>query len=170
MTTNLSTSIRPGTYTLDLARSTCTLNAAHAFGLKPVTATVSVLGGTVTVAADPTASSASARLDAGSFTSDDPKRDKDIRGKRFLDAAAHPVIGFRSTACARTPAGWSMTGVLSVRGTDSTVTLTLDELEPIGDGFRCVARGTIDRVTAGVKTGRGIIARPVHITLDVYAS
>ncbi|WP_433366283.1 YceI family protein [Actinoplanes sp. CA-142083] len=169
MTTNLSTDLRPGTYTIDLAHSTCTLTAAHAFGLKPVTATMAIRGGTVTIGADPFRSSASAQIDAASFRSDDPKRDRDIRGKRFLSVTDHPVIAFRSTACARSGGGWQLTGVLSVRGTDSEVVLTIDTVEPTAEGYRCVARCTLDRVTAGVKAGRGIIARPVHLELDIRA-
>jgi polyisoprenoid-binding protein YceI len=164
MTTNLSTQIRPGTYSIDLTRSTCTLVATHAFGLKPVTATVAVGGGTVTVGTDPAACSASAHLDAATFTSDDPRRNKDVRGKRFLDAESFPAIGFRSTGC--TPR--ELTGVLSVRGTDSEVTLQLGDVSRTAGGYRCTASCTIDRVTAGVKGGRGIIARPVRITLDIH--
>jgi polyisoprenoid-binding protein YceI len=154
MTTNLSTDLRPGTYTIDQNLSTCTLHAAHAFGLKPVTATMAIRAGTVTIGADPARSSASAQLDAATFRSDDPKRDKDVRGKRFLAVADHPVIAFRSTGCVRAAAGWQMTGVLSV--------------EPTTAGYRCTAGCTLDRVAAGVKAGRGIIARPVHLEFEVY--
>ncbi|MCU7725075.1 YceI family protein [Actinoplanes sp. KI2] len=168
MTTNLSTDLRPGTYLIDQDQSVCTLHAAHAFGLKPVTATMAIRAGTVTIGADPAQSSASAQLDAATFRSDDPRRDKDIRGKRFLAAADHPVIAFRSTGCTRSAAGWRMTGMLSVRGTDSEVTLTLYAVEPTTTGYRCTASCTLDRVTAGVKAGRGIIARPVRLELEVY--
>ncbi|WP_030438834.1 YceI family protein [Actinoplanes subtropicus] len=168
MTTNLSTDLRPGTYTIDQSQSTCTLRAAHAFGLKPVTATMAIRAGTVTIGADPVRSSASAQLDAATFRSDDPKRDKDIRGKRFLAVTDHPVIAFRSTGCVRAAAGWQVTGVLSVRGTDSEVTLTLDGIEPTTAGYRCTASCTLDRVAAGVKAGRGIIARPVHLEFEIY--
>ncbi|MGK5678011.1 YceI family protein [Actinoplanes sp. URMC 104] len=169
MTTNVQTTLRPGTYTLDPQRSSCRLTATHVFGLKPVHATVALRGGTVTVAADPAASSASAVLDAGSFHSDDARRNKDITGPKFLDAANHPVIGFRSTGCRRGVAGWLLTGVLRVRGRDSEVTLALDVAEPTADGCHFVASATVDRVAAGVATGRAIIARPVRITLDLYA-
>lgn len=170
METELSTEIRPGTYTIDPARSTCRLTATHVFGLKPVEATVAVRGGTVTVAADPKRSTASAELDAASFRSDDPRRDRDIRGKRFLDTANHPVIAFRSTGWARGATGWQLTGVLSVRGRDSEVRLDLDRAESTPDGVRFVARATVDRVAAGVPTGRAVIARPVRLELDIRAA
>ena len=170
MTTPLSTDIRPGTYTIDPARSACRITATHAFGLKPVTATLAVRGGTVTVAADLPRSSASAEIDAGSFHSDDARRDRDITGRRFLDAAAHPAIGFRSTGCAWRAGAWQLTGVLSVRGRDSEVSVEVASCAPAGDGFRIVAGCVVDRVAAGLTAGRGIIARPVRIALEIQVT
>jgi polyisoprenoid-binding protein YceI len=169
-TTNLSLDIRPGTYAIDPAASTCRLFATHAFGLKPVTATMAIRGGTVTVAADPVRSTASAELDAGTFHTDDPRRDRDITGKRFLDAGGHPVIAFRSTGCAVSAQGWQRTGVLRVRDVDSEVTMLVAGIAETADGFRCTAHCTLDRVTAGVRGGRGIVARPVRIELAVTMS
>lgn len=169
MTTNVHTSIQPGTFTIDPARSACRLVATHVFGLKPVAAAVDLRGGTVTVAGDLAASTASAMLDAGSFRTDDRRRDKDITGKRFLDAAQHPVIAFRSTGCRRSDEGWLLDGVLRVRGRDSEVTLTIEEAELTAGGCHFVASATIDRVAAGIGTGRAIIARPVRLTLDLWA-
>ncbi|MFF5079041.1 YceI family protein [Actinoplanes sp. NPDC000266] len=170
MTTDVHTELVPGTYTIDPARSACRLTATHVFGLKPVAATMALRGGTVTVAADPAASTASAVLEAKTFKSDDVRRNRDITGKKFLDAERHPVIGFRSTRVHRDGTGWKLTGVLRVRGHDSEVTLTLETAEPVAGGCRFVATGVVDRVEAGVRTGRAIIARPVRITLDLYAS
>ncbi|GAA0511044.1 hypothetical protein Ade02nite_45500 [Paractinoplanes deccanensis] len=165
----MHTRLVPGTYTIDPARSACRLTATHVFGLKPVAATMDLRGGTITVATDPEASTASATLEAGSFRSDDPRRNRDITGKRFLDTENHPVIGFRSTGLLRGADGWRLTGVLRVRGHDSEVTLDLEVAEPAAGGVHFVATGTVDRVAAGVATGRAIIARPVRITLDLYA-
>ncbi|MBM2621542.1 YceI family protein [Actinoplanes sp. LDG1-06] len=170
MTTSVRTIPRPGTYTLDPRRSTCRLTATHVFGLKPVTATVDLRGGTVTVADDPAASTASAVLEAGSFRSDDERRNRDVTGRKFLDAEQHPTIAFRSTGCRRGESGWLLDGVLRVRGVDSAVTLTIDVAESTGDGCHFVASATVDRVAAGIGTGRAIIARPVRIRLDLRAN
>jgi polyisoprenoid-binding protein YceI len=172
MTTNLSTEIRPGTYTIDRARSTCHVLATHAFGLKPVTASVEIRSGTVTVGVDPRESNASAELDAASFRSDDPRRDRNVRG--FLDASRHPVIAFRSTGCTPlSPRGEDighLQGLLRLRSRESQVELLLTRVEPVPGGYRWTARCTLDRVRAGVTAARGLIARRVHITLDVVAT
>ena len=170
MTTNLRTQIRPGTYTIDPARSSCRLIATHVFGLKPVDATMTVHQGTITVADDPARSTASAEIATASFRSDDAKRNRDIRSKRFLDAAGFPVIAFRSTSCEIDGSGGRLTGVLNVRGQDSPVTLEIGMAEPTADGCRFTATCTVDRVAAGVRTGRAIVGRTVHVTLDLYAT
>ena len=170
MTTNVHTTARPGTYTIDPARSTCRLTATHVFGLKPVTATVALRGGTVTVAAEPAASHASALLEAASFRTDDARRDRDVTGRRFLDAARFPVIGFRSTGCRAVAGGWQLTGILRVRDHDTEVTLALRSAEATADGCRFTATATVDRVAAGITAGRAIIARPVLIDLELHTT
>jgi polyisoprenoid-binding protein YceI len=169
MTTNRLTGIRPGTYRIDPARSVCRLTATHSFGLMPVNATMALTGGTIAVAEDPERSTASAELDVASFTTDDPRRDRDVRGRRFLDAISHPEIGFRSTSCRRTAEGWQLAGVLAVRGGSWEVLLDLVSGEPDGDGYRIVASCVVDRVAAGVRAGRLVIGRLVHVSLDVHA-
>ncbi|MBG0569060.1 YceI family protein [Actinoplanes aureus] len=169
MTTNTLTDIRTGTYRIDPARSACRFTATHSFGLKPVIGTMSVTGGTITVAEDPERSIASAELDAASFTTDDPRRDKDVRGKRFLDAGNHPEMGFRSTRCRRTADGWQLAGVLAVRGGSCEVVLDLVSAEADDDGYRLVASCVVDRIAAGVTSGRLIIGRYVHVNLDIHA-
>jgi polyisoprenoid-binding protein YceI len=158
--------IRPGTYLIDPARSTVRLAATHVFGLKPVDATLAIRSGTVMVGTRPDQSTVSADLDAGSFTTDDPRRDKDVRGKRFLAAETHPAIGFRSTGLTRTADGWQLTGVLSIRGGSAPVTLELLGAEPTADGYLFRAATTVDRVAAGVAAGRALIGRHVRVTVE----
>jgi len=172
MTDNLrtSTDIRPGSYLIDTDRSRVEFTATHVFGLKPVQGTMAVRSGTVMVAAEPRRSTVSAELDAATFTTDDPRRDRDVRGKRFLHAADFPAIGFRSTRLERSGSGWQVIGVLSVRGGSAEVVLDLTEATATADGYRFAATTTVDRVAAGVGGGRAIIGRLVQIRLTVTAT
>jgi polyisoprenoid-binding protein YceI len=172
MTDNLQTStdIRPGTYLIDPARSTAEFTATHVFGLKPVHGTMAVRSGTVMVADEPRRSTVSAELDAATFTTDDERRNSDVRGKRFLDVANHPVIGFRSTRLVRSGSRWQLTGVLAVRGGSAEVALDLTGGAATADGYRFTATTTVDRVAAGVAAGRAIIGRMVEIRLTVYVT
>jgi polyisoprenoid-binding protein YceI len=165
--TNTMTDIRPGTYTIDPARSAVHFTATHVFGLKPVHGTMAVRCGTVVVADEPRRSTVSAEIDAVSWQTDDGKRDKDVRGKRFLDVNRHPTIGFRSTHLVRSGEGWQIIGVLSVRGGSTEIALNLTEVEPASDGYRFTATAKVDRVAAGVGAGRAIVGRHVDVTLTV---
>ena len=169
MTDNLrtSTDLRPGTYRVDAARSTVRFTGSHIFGLKPVDGTMAVRSGTVVVADEPRRSTASAELDAGSFTTDNERRDRDVRGTRFLNAAQHPTIGFRSTRVVHGAGGWQIIGVLSVRGGSAEVTLDLTGIASTVDGYRLTATATVDRVAAGVRVGRPIIGRYLDITINL---
>jgi polyisoprenoid-binding protein YceI len=162
----LEGALRPGTYVIDPARSSVRLTATHTFGLKPVDATVALRSGTVMVGTRPDRSTVSADLDAASFTTDDPRRDKDIRGKRFLATETHPAIGFRSTGLTPTADGWDLAGVLSIRGGSAPITLSITDAQPTADGYRFRAATTVDRVAAGVRAGRALIARQVRITVE----
>jgi polyisoprenoid-binding protein YceI len=169
MTDNLRTrtDIRPGTYLVDAARSTVRFTATHVFGLKPVDGTMAVRRGTLVVADEPRRSTVSAELDAGSFTTDDERRNRDVRGKHFLDAERHPTIGFRSTRLVPGAGGWQIIGVLGVKGGSAEVTLNLTAIEPTVDGYRFTATTTVDRVAAGVRTGRFIVGRYLDITISL---
>ncbi|MEV0901856.1 YceI family protein [Actinoplanes sp. NPDC049802] len=169
MTTTTLTSIRTGTYAIYPARSVCRFTVPHVFGLKPVTGTMALVTGTLSVASDPERSIASAEFDATTFTTDDPRRDRDIRGRRFLDTANHPEIGFRSTGVHRTAEGWRLTGVLTVRGGFCEVALKLVSVLADCDCYRLTASCVVDRVAAGVAAGRPLIGRHVRIDLDLYA-
>jgi polyisoprenoid-binding protein YceI len=169
MTDNLrtQTDIRPGTYRVDPTRSAAGFTATHVFGLKPVHGTMAIRSGTVMIADEPRRSTVSAEIDATSWATDDPRRDKDVTGKRFLNVAQHPTIGFRSTRVAGGPGGWQIAGVLSVRGGSTEVTLDVTEIAPTVDGYRFTATTTVDRVAAGVAGGRAIIGRTLEVTLTV---
>ncbi len=165
--TNTITDIRPGTYTVDPARSAVRFTATHVFGLKPVHGTMTIRSGTVMVAGEPRRSTVSAEIDAASWTTDDDRRNRDVRGRKFLDVERYPVIGFRSTRMVQGADGWDVTGVLSVRGGSCEVTLRLGEAESTPDGYRFTATTTIDRMAAGVTAGRAIIGRHLDVALTV---
>lgn len=168
--TTTRTDVRPGTYTIDRTRSAVRFTGVHVFGLRPVDGTMTVRSGTVVVAREPHRSTVSAELDAASWTTDDERRDRDVRGRRFLDVADHPVIGFRSTRVAGSGDTWQVVGELSVRGGSTEVTLDLTGVAATADGYRFSASTTVDRVAAGVTSGRLIVGRLVRVSLDVVVT
>jgi len=172
MTTSMTPTIAAGTYAIDTAASSVTFEARHIFGLGPVQCSLAIRDGSIRVAADPVESTVDATLDAGSFTTDKPKRDKDVRSKRFLDVTTYPDITFAGTI-RRTAAdgGWELAGNLRVRDTTSPVAFRVTDIVPeagAAGGFRATATAMIDRVTAGVRA-RGPVAKSVDVRLAVVA-
>ena len=166
METNTRTTVRPGTYRLDPVHTTIRFTAYHLWGVKPVAGTFTLRSGVVVVAHDQRRSTVAAELDAAGFHTDDPRRDRDVTGRRFLDAAAHPTIAFRANA----GDGPRLDGVLTVRGTESPLVLAVGAPEPVdGGGWRCTATGRVDRFAAGLTAGRGIIHRWLDVELTVVA-
>ncbi|MEV4516889.1 YceI family protein [Dactylosporangium sp. NPDC049525] len=150
---------------IDPARSTVRFCATHALGLGPVEGTLAVVEGEVDVERQ----TAWAVLDATSFSTGNPRRDKDIKDKRFLDVARFPTIRFDGTAPAGGDGQRRVTGTLTVRDVTRPVTLEVVAARPIDGGQIVRATGTIDRRVFGVVAGRGLIRPRLTVTIDVYA-
>jgi polyisoprenoid-binding protein YceI len=169
MTISTHPGIAAGTYRIDPERSTVAFVVKALFGMETVRGTFRIRTGEIVVAADPGRSTARATIDAGSFTTDKPRRDRDVTSRRFLDAATYPTIAFTGTGLERGPDGWLLTGTLTVRETTCDVVVAVVERAATDTGCRLRGTATVDRHAAGVTAGRGMIARYLHITLDVVA-
>jgi polyisoprenoid-binding protein YceI len=78
---------------------------------------------------DVTKSTIEFNVDATSFDSGVEKRNSDIMGPDFLNAAEFPTITFKSTSVTDTGDGnLEVTGDLTVRGTTNPVTLAIEKL------------------------------------------
>jgi polyisoprenoid-binding protein YceI len=173
MTQFLNSQTRPavatGSYRIDPARSRVRFAIKEAFGLMTARGTFTIRDGTVKVAADPEASSATATIDAASFATDKAKRDSTVVSKRFLDATAYPTMRFASTTVVRSGDAWVVGGNLTVRGTTAPVELIIERAVATVDGCRFTATARVDRYATPVRVMRGMIARYLDIELDVYA-
>jgi polyisoprenoid-binding protein YceI len=171
MTTVTSPAIAPGKYRIDLRNSRLAFTAKGIFGLETVRGTFMIRDGDITVAPDLRRSAVRATVDAGSFRTDKPRRDKHVTSQRFLDAPAYPVMTFTCTALEQLPDGrWQLAGELTVRDTTTDVTLTVVENTTTATGFRLTATGRVDRYAAGVTVARGFIGRFVEVVLDITAT
>jgi polyisoprenoid-binding protein YceI len=166
-----ATMLATGTYTFEPTRSAVRFRTNHGLGLGPVAGTFALRDGTISVDADLARSRATARIDAASFTTDKPRRDADIRSKRFLHADAHPDLVFTSDRLAEEPDGWRLYGTLTVRGTSAPVVVELastvaDPDFPGSVRFQATAR--VDRHAYRVGP-RGFLARYVDVEFDLLA-
>jgi polyisoprenoid-binding protein YceI len=168
MTTITMPSIAAGTYTLDTAASTVTFSLKHMFGLGTARGSFTVTRADAYVDAEPQRCSVDAVLDAASFHTGNPRRDKDIRSARFLDVAHHPELAFHGTGGRLNRDGTAtLNGELTVKGQSMKVTLTLTECVTTGAGFRCVAECVVDRYATPVTAGKGLIGRELLVRFDL---
>lgn len=159
-----------GSYRIDPQRSRVSYAGRHMFGLGTVHATFAIRSGELHVADPPTGSSVVVTVDAGSFTSNNAKRDKDVRAASLLDVAAHPDITFVSQGVRRDGDGWCVSGIVTAHGTAVPVEVVVDHVTPEPGGVRVHGRAHhLDRCAFGVTKGRGMVGRYLDLDLDVFA-
>jgi polyisoprenoid-binding protein YceI len=131
--------------------------------------------------AAPEAAKVSARIDAASIDTREPRRDEHLRSIDFLDAARFPHLHFRSQRVERIDAAaFKLVGDLTLRGTTREVVLDVDYggrmRDPSGvERIGFTARTTIDRKVFGVTfnqvldTGGLALGNKIDIVIDVEA-
>ena len=133
-----------GTWTLDPSRSLVAFTTRHLFGLAGVRGAFAMTGGRVVVDAVPGESYVEATARTGSFDTGDARRDALVKGRRFLDAEAHPTVAFRSTGVSDEGGGrWVLRGELTAAGRTAPLDLLLTHLRQDGDVLHLQATGTV---------------------------
>lgn len=135
-------------------------------GVHTVRGTMPVARGTVRVT-DGQPVTAAAEVLATGISTGIRRRDLDLQDEPFLDAAAHPIIGFASSTIAAAVNGWTVEGTLSVRGQDSPLRLAVQVTQAGEQEARVLATGVVDRFAAGVRRGPAwLIGREVGIRVE----
>jgi polyisoprenoid-binding protein YceI len=128
---------------------------------------------------NPAASKISLDADVASIDTGEPKRDAHLKSPDFFDAGKFPKLTFASTSVARSAAGYSVKGDLTIHGVTKPVTLDVEALSPeVKDPWGGLRRGThartkIDRKDFGLtwnkalETGGAVVGDDVTIDLDV---
>lgn len=129
----------------------------------------------------PESLSASARIEAASVDTREPKRDDHLRSADFFDADNHPELSFRTRAGKRDADGtYRLAGDLTIRGVTRPIELTVEYLgtgkDPWGNarvGFSATA--SVQRKEFGLmwnqvlEAGGVLVGDTVEIALDVQA-
>ncbi|GII64158.1 hypothetical protein Skr01_42430 [Sphaerisporangium krabiense] len=170
----------PGPWTVDPAHSKIAATAQH-LGLSSVQGRFSAFAGRIDVGARAEDSAVIAQIDAASIDTGNRTRDDHLRSADFLNVAAHPVIGYRSTGLS--PAGpdrWTVHGLLSMAGVTRSVDLDLSYLgtgpDPWG-GLRAAFRATTElrredfamTYNQIVQAGITLIGATLKVELDIQA-
>ncbi|MDT0389070.1 YceI family protein [Streptomyces sp. DSM 41921] len=164
-----------GDYVLDTARTRIGFTARAALVSKVRGDFEAFDGGARLDGGTPSASSVRLTVRTASVRTRNRKRDEHLRGGDFLDVGTHPVLTFASTGVEQVgPAGFQVTGDLTVRGVTRPVTVdfTLTGAGADSSGsFRAsfLGRAVIDRADWGVSGGGAMIGRKVTLEFDVTA-
>lgn len=169
-------SAEPVTYPLDPAHTQVAFSIDR-FGFNRVLGRFESVTGEVTLdEANPANSSVRATIQVASVDSGHDTRDEHLREPRWLNAAAHPTIEFRSTSVRLTGERTAeVTGNLTLLGQTHPVTLnvTLNNLGPAPNNQRRMAgfsaTGTLSRSAFGSTTGANVIGDSVSIQIEALA-
>jgi polyisoprenoid-binding protein YceI len=156
---------QPGHYDIDPDQSLVTFATRHLFGLGRVKGSFAVRRGSADIADPLEVSAIYAEIDTASFRTNNRQRDHRVRSARFLDAAGHPVMSFRSDLIAA--GDQEMSGTLTVRGTTRPVTLAVTRCELADGSFTARATTRVDRTEFGITAARGLAARYLDLTVEV---
>lgn len=158
-----------GRYRLDPGRSSVGFRTRHLFGLATVSGTMRVAAGEIVVDPEAPQASVTASVAAASFSTDNDRRDRDVRSAKFLHAEKYPYVTFRAGTLSQAQGRWVLSGELTVRDVSSPVRLAIESVEPAGKGFRALATTRIDRFAFGLTAARGMAARFLDIELTAIA-
>ncbi len=171
MTGGVGRPVLPGNWVADPAA--CTLAfAVRNFGLHTVTGQIPLTSAVVHVGPSGEPVSIRAELDAGGIRTGNPRRDMDLRGRRFLATDRWPVITFEASYIKPAPTAWTVSGTLTVKDTHCPVRLDVADLTiPADDQAAHVdlrATGRLDRRSAGVTAGPAfLIGHLISLSLAV---
>lgn len=157
-----------GRYTLDPVRSSLTLRT-RLFGLHSLTATMYIADGQIDVDPAVPRATVTAAISAASFSTDNPRRDNDIRSPRFLHARKYPEISYRADTLSQAHHRWTLTGELTVRDVTRPLTLEIDEVQVTSPGFRVHATTRVDRTAFGLTIAKWMGGRIFDIELTATA-
>lgn len=169
-----------GTYAIDPGHSEIAFTARHAMVTK-VRGVFREVEGTIVVADDLAASTATATFQSASVDTGNADRDGHLRTGDFFEAEAHPAITFTSTAVRELQGStFVLDGDLTIKGVTHPVSLDVESFgtaqDPFGNtraGFS--ARTEIEReqwgltFNAALETGGVLVSRRIGIELEISA-
>lgn len=113
------------------------------------------------------ASSIDVTVAATSFKTGNSTRDKDVKAKKYLNAAAHPLIRFTSSGITSKGGTYYADGTLSIKGTAQKVSIPFKAVKK-GDGsYAITSTFTLNRLD--YKVGEETMTMKNIVTLNISA-
>jgi polyisoprenoid-binding protein YceI len=165
-------------WTLDSNHSQVNFQIRH-MGVSTVRGSISGISGTVVWdAKDPSKSSVEATITTKTVSTNNEKRDADLRSPNFFDVEKYPTMTFKSTSVTNASGKLQVVGDLTLGGVTKSVTLDVDGPTPPqkGQHDKLVIGFSISGVLKrsdfnfGQKYGSPILGDEVRFTIDSEAN
>jgi polyisoprenoid-binding protein YceI len=158
------TGLAAGTWTVDTARSRAEFTAR---GLgHTVRGRIPLIEGTVEVDPDGNPARFTARLDPARIESGNRRRDRDLRGKRFLNVGAHPVMEVAADRVERTAGGWRADATVRVAGGRAVLRIDATLADPAtSTRVRVTGTARLDLRTVGISVPGFMVRRWVDLSI-----
>lgn len=128
--TSLASYAQTSTWAIDPAHSSINFEIRH-MGVSNVHGSITGLKGTILLdEKDIAHSSVQATADTSTVTTNNEKRDADLKSPNFFDITKYPQITFKSASLSKSDGKLTLTGELTLAGTTKTVTLDVDGPAP----------------------------------------
>jgi polyisoprenoid-binding protein YceI len=167
---NATTAVTPqlGRFEIDPSRSRISFRTRHLFGLAPVRGTFAIRSGTVEVTEPVAQSRIHVEVDAASFRTGNPQRDRTVRAARYLDVRRHPVLTFDASSV--DTAGRVIDGNLTVGEITRPVRLVVTEFEATRGSVSARGSAHVDRFDFGLTAARGLAGRHLELSVEVQCA
>ena len=155
-----------GTWAVDPACSRVTFAARHLLG-QTVHGTIGVVAGSVDVGPDGHPQRFHATLDPASIDTGNARRDRDLRGQRFLDVGKYPLMEVAASRIGAAGGGWRAEAVLRARGHEAPVRVDA-ALDGPAAGPRLQVSGAtgLDLRAVGIAVPGFLVRRFVSVSLS----
>ena len=172
----MTTTIQPGTYTIDSAHTTVEFAVRHMM-ISTVKGNFGDIEGTLTIP-DAGMPKIEATIKAASIDTRNEMRDNHLKSGDFFDVEKFPELRFVGTSVQRTSDGYTLVGDLTIKGVTRPVTLSVTEegagIDPWGNQkIAFSATGKFNRGdfglnwNAALETGGVLVSDEVKLSLDV---
>lgn len=132
-----------------------------------VRGTMPVQDGEIVVSGPGDVTRAWVNLTVAGIATGNARRDRDLLGARFLDAARCPVVTVSVDAVTPTSDGWTATGTLLARGSNAAVDLTAAVVDRSPSEVQIRVTATLDRRPLAIKVPSFVIGRFVGLEADL---
>ena len=135
---------------------------SHTGGFQELTGQMSVEGN------DPTTLAASVVINVDSMYSDDDKLTAHLKSPDFFEVKRYPQAKFVSTAVAKTPTGYNLTGNLTMHGVTRRLTVPAD-ITVTAEGVQLSTKFKINRHDWKISYGKGVVHDAVALDIQLVA-